>query len=561
MPSGSKSAAYVTGVAVLALAASVAVLLANASEENGGPYGEATAARIPAPNVAAEPSGLEPLRSSVVAREPDSPRASSPRLEEPPAEPAATTGTVSVRVIDRATILPVPGARVRVTVHDVLEDGVRLGLLEGVSDAGGRFETVLTAGSLRICAFTDDGRYGRATGRLRADDRADLEVELEAMATIRGRVVDKSSRAPVAGARLHNHASSAMGRGEAMSGPDGYFEFPSWTRSSAATLTVEAPGYGPGCICLLVDAEGRWARIGEDQDFELRTSSPFVEVELEPEQWIRGRVVTRGGTGLGGVRVRAVGTAPASFFLLVEDGAETVTEPDGSFELGGLRMDVPHLLLCDAPPEGIALRWVEPHVPTQDLGTIVLSPAAAVEGLAQDARGFPLAGADVRVEIEAPAVIPPAELASLSPGSLSRLVGTGQVDRQGRFLVGGLVPGRATLVLRLGDDEVARRTLDLVEGQRIRVPQIATEEEVVLVESVLVDGGGAPLADRTVVLLEDDSVWGRARTDSYGTFALSLPREWADTELTLALLGLDGEVASRWTSYAGGFPRVLRGER
>ena len=472
--------------------------------------------------------------------------------------PLSVSGLVVVSVIDESTGLPAQGAAVRIGLSNAYAEDSEPRLFEVETNEAGLASVDVGFGALNVCAFTADGRFARSRVGHGSDSSTYIELELEPLATVSGIVIDRASGQPIAGARLSNHVTISMGGSDLLSKEDGTFEFDLWGVSSAAVLTVKAEGYGVAYPSLLVDAKGRWTLFGNDSEFTMNDTVAYVEVLLEPEQWISGRVIRSDGTAVAGASVRALGTVSSSFFILVDDVVETLTGEDGAFLLKGLRLDVPHLVVCESSDEYLALRWASTGDISLGLGQIVLSPSAGIEGSIHDASGSPLAGSSIRIEIIAPSPIPEHERSQLPPGAFAGFGANGQVASDGNFSMKGLVPGRAEIIFEAGGDELARRTVELVEGQRVRLDAIVIELESTLIEAVLTDRVGSRLANRTVALVADDAVLARTQSNSSGEFAMAVLREEQQSGLALVLLDASGGVESRWLSRSGRFPEVLR---
>lgn len=480
------------------------------ASENGAPRREASAA------------GAEAVRSA--------------RAEE---SSRALFGTIEVRVVD-ALGAPAGEVRVRATFHGETGEGRPLGRDVGETDAHGRVVLSVPAGTATITAWSGSRAFGEGTLRVPAGQGVSLEVRTAELVSISGIVRDAASGAPVAGARVTSRVSEAIGRPPATTDDSGCFELPWWRVGCAETLDVDAEGFGHASLCLLVDTQGRWACLGEAADLQMQASLPFVEVALVPSAVLTGRLVGPAGRPVEGARVRAAGEFSPTYFLVVDDAAETLTGPEGHFELKGLRSDVGHLVVCEGSGVGAGLRWAPAGPRAQDLGTIRLAPYAGVEGLARDPAGRALAGAEVAL-----AIVPGGEVAGQLPAdALPALRAESRVAPDGSFAIGGLVPGRGVISIRLGGDEVARAEVALAEGEVCRVPAIESRAEVVVLEATLLAGDDEPLREAAVSVLSHGSPFALVSTDEEGRLRVALPREELEAELGLRVLDDRGAVVA-----------------
>ncbi|MEM8961620.1 MAG: carboxypeptidase-like regulatory domain-containing protein [Acidobacteriota bacterium] len=156
----------------------------------------------------------------------------------------------------------------------------------------------------------------------------------------------------------------------------------------------------------------------------------------------------------------------------------------------------------------------------------VLARGARIEGVVRDARGEPVAGAEVT-----PRVNP-----------RSRIV----TDSEGRFVLEAVAPGSRTLTVRHDEFLAYRADLELVAGGSVR-HDVALERGQRLRGTVL--GDGVPVTNARVLLRasrdgvsSNDEVF----TEADGTFALVLPdgtytlwadhEDWGSTRLTSKII-------------------------
>jgi Carboxypeptidase regulatory-like domain len=473
--------------------------------------------------------------------------------------PSRVTNPLTIRVVDALSMVPIEGAQVRITATDLMDSTRIVDVVQASTDQGGRVRLDPVLGALGVCAFTDDGRFGAARVLNDPDEGSSLvDVPVRALATIRGIVRDKYSKAPISGARLRNHASEAMGRTDTVTDSEGRFEFATWTVGDAATLTVEARGYGKGHMTLLVHPEHGWARLGAPDALSWNQVPPFVEFELSPEETIRGRVIREDGSGVEGARVRAMGRVFASSQIGVPDEGTTHSGRDGSFSLCGLRMDVPHVVVCEHPTEGRALRLAPEGETVKDVGAIALAPSAGVGGVVLNQRGLPLAGATIELRIEVPPLTWANDASSFPRKLLSSLCASSTVDPQGCFHVEAMPAEEALLQIKLGGYEVARRSLHLLPGSVIDLGLMEVDSDIELLEGVLQDSRGRPVSRHELVVCRTGSrPWARIKTEEDGHFAVAV-RPALVSEVTIVMTDDDGSQSARWARSVDSFPVCLR---
>lgn len=342
------------------------------------------------------------------------------------------------------------------------------------SDAQGRLVLALAPGSARVVAWSEAATAPPALAELAAGATTELELTLAPALPVLGRVLDAASGAPVAGARVTFWTFAEAD--EVLTGADGTFRHPRFPSAAPAQqIAARAEGYGTSVRVLRVAADGAWklaARHAGEASLRGR-GTPWVELELVPEQRLRGRLVDAGGAPVAGARVTVEGFQRAMSAVASPDAAATTSAADGSFELGGLRSDLGHALTLAAA--GLAGEPLElgPGAGLVELGTLVLRPATFLTGVALDADGLPLAGVEVLLRPTGP---PPAPASALDAGARAQ-----SRERRtttcaaGTFLFEDLLPAPAWLVIET--DEGARAETTLVPGPdgRFETPCLTLE--------------------------------------------------------------------------------------
>jgi len=157
-----------------------------------------------------------------------------------------------------------------------------------------------------------------------------------------------------------------------------------------------------------------------------------LRLVLVPGRPAHGRVVDGEDRPLEGVAIEISEAGPAA-----AENLEVTTDGEGRFEIEALPAEELDLLARKDGFAPIRVRGieVEPGTGPADLGTLVLTPGAAIRGRVEDRESEPLQGVSVwRVEDRGQT--------SLSPGGLLRRDPAAETDEAGRFLLDGLAEGQ-----------------------------------------------------------------------------------------------------------------------
>lgn len=279
-------------------------------------------------------------------------------------------------VVSKVDQKPAAGALVR------LEGPVTLRWVE--ADAKGVFRLdglpVAPGGSL----VAEAGEAGRARGALPQSGPARLV--LTPTATVRGRTVDVRSALPIAGVRVG--LVGPGGQAWARSGADGRFELRGLA-PGRSRLSADEPRYAPWAI----------------DDVEVPAAGVLVrDVPLAPAAVLVGRVTDESGMPVadaGGYLQRgaAQGGPLVIMRMLGQGEPDFRTGPDGRFEATRL-----------AVGSNLGLRVRHPDFEERTLGGLDLKPGRAngpveivlrrglgLRGIVKDARGQPVADAEIRL--------------------------------------------------------------------------------------------------------------------------------------------------------------------
>jgi len=260
-----------------------------------------------------------------------------------------------------------------------------------------------------------------------------------------------------------------------------------------------------------------------------------VQLELAPGRAVAGRVIDDAGAALAGVAVRIEADTGAPG----DDPLPTLAQSDPAGNFGALVSPGGYRLSASRP--GHVLRRA-PIVDARAAGAPVqvvleLVRGARVFGKVVDPRGGAAAGARVRCLASAiedltvqTGPLPLAAEAAALPSGAGRALGTTRAtvaDREGRFAVDDLIPGRYRIEVAHGGAEPLRSDeLQLAPGERRDVGKLALRPGFPVTGRV-VDESGSPIdAARVVVAAGGASAASAglfALTDASGHFTLALP--------------------------------------
>jgi protocatechuate 3,4-dioxygenase beta subunit len=250
--------------------------------------------------------------------------------------------------------------------------------LAAIAGEDGYYELLVDEpGEYRLSASANG--VGLPSRTVTIPDAESLSLDLDfGGALVSGRVVDKETEAPVAGAFVTARPviPSTSGSGTGLqAGPDGLFEIE--LDPGEFTIAASADGYATAEEKIAVEEGGR-----SDLVFALSTGLR-----------ITGRVVDANGRGLGNLGVMAVEDSPDLAAVSMRMGF-AMTIPDGSFSLGELARGRYNILVA-GDLAGFAFL---PSVPsgTEDL-ELPLRAGGKVEVSVVDAEGARVANAIVAV--------------------------------------------------------------------------------------------------------------------------------------------------------------------
>ncbi|MEM7200711.1 MAG: sigma-70 family RNA polymerase sigma factor [Planctomycetota bacterium] len=275
---------------------------------------------------------------------------------------------------------------------------------------------------------------------LQAGQRATKVWHLGARATIAGHVVERGGE-PAAGIEVWLARARTEARGFLT--PERRERSAQTDRTGAFSFEAVGPGawwVGPGAV----PAQGSIAPVGELVRIEPSDDEARVEVRLERELYIRGRVIDVDGVGLARYRIHGHSKAASG-------GRLAYTEADGGFVYGPLAAGVYHLVAVPVSGGGDRTRSVAATAGDRD---VVLQTwrAGAVAGEvvgATDGRALPAALSVIRAP---------------SPNQPAELVGWLESERPAPFHFPGLRPGPYVLFARTADGQFGLQRVDVTGG-------------------------------------------------------------------------------------------------
>jgi hypothetical protein len=306
-----------------------------------------------------------------------------------------------------------------------LRPGDEPGVFQTTADDKGVFRVRLARGDYDVLVTADGYAPMRDRATLTSSEQH-RRYRLNPAARLSGRVLDRKSREPAAGASVWlrlDRLESFVDREVAADG-EGRFHFDD----------LPAGGY-----VVLARAD---RRIGLTRAVSLGVaqSTSDVEVLVDPGRSVRGLVVTQGDKPLGGVRV-SVGRMDPPFERPV---FAPRTGTDGTFTVEGL---LPGKYRVNAWAEGQGPSKMETvQLASRDVQglKLVMSQALVVRGQVLDRNGAPAAEVTVTGTVESP---DPARRFSLDRAT---------TDAAGKFQLDRLVPGKLTLTAKHADQGNAR---------------------------------------------------------------------------------------------------------
>jgi hypothetical protein len=312
----------------------------------------------------------------------------------------------------------------------------------------------------------------------RGEQRTRIEIALERVAALSGRVVSKATGEPIPLARVSAFPLLPQSRTTlpdeervtAVSDPLGRFHLEGFRRGRVY-LEASAAGYAAMSV---------EPGLAEEIVLRLRSAGFLV-----------GRVVDALGRPAAGAEVLAITRWNRASAITSETGAYSLEVAPAEHRVSARRGKE-----AAALPVGAIVAAGQ----TRELPPMALTGAAALEGVVRASGGGALLdGASV----------------SASPHGLMGDLGRATTDAQGAFAIEGLAPGTYDLDALAGTARGSRRGLVLLAGQRVRVELAASAAAAV--EGLVRDRSGraAPAAEVRAIAEDGATVWATADADGH----------------------------------------------
>ncbi len=399
---------------------------------------------------------------------------------------------VAVRVVvTDAVNVPLAGASVELSDD---RTGTTTTWRRAESDAQGvaRFDSLATA--TRV--FVHCTMPGRASSSVQIVDlpqtgEAQVSVVLATGRTLRGRVTDAETGAPVAGASV----GFAWDAERAVAaGGDGTYALTGLAEKGDEKVTVRAVGFS-------VARETPGTR--DVVDFSLRRGFAAT-----------GRIVGTDGAPVAGALVAAVASPSENGGAMCLSTGFAQSAADGRFRIADLDRALRHVLTVTAERCGrlcVSIPTPEPRADA-DLGDVTLPASRAIEGRVLDAATKPSAG--IRVIASGP----------LGADSGPPLWRTDErlTDDLGRFRFGDLAPGRYLVIASPDGAPRIQATVDVLAGSDV-LGLVLTQSGTRKLTVRVLDDAGSPV-ERALVDASGrgGAQFARAQTGSDGTARLSV---------------------------------------
>jgi hypothetical protein len=410
------------------------------------------------------------------------------RVEVELSPPAALDGTVRARpqgtpVAARVTILPAASAGLPPGLGAPAEEVVHV-----ETDASGRFHAEGLAPGLLAARVDAAGFEGTRLERIAVPRGGPLEVQLDPLAVLEGRIVLAAGR-PAAGAVVH--ALSAAHSEIATADAAGRFAMPV---PAGEYALVASSGAEAGALPSLVAVAPGARQAGA----ELRLGAPaLLEVVAE-----------RAGASAAG----------ATIVLARHDSggtlARAVARGDGRFDFADLAPGAYDLTVSGAGASPVRIGGITLAAGQRFTARAELPGTGAIEGTVADLSGKPLSGAHVRV-------------ISRGDGLSGVLPLDARSDFEGRYRVDGVEVGRAEVVATEAGATTGDARAVRVEAGRAARADLFVATTGFLSGRVTADGKKPTLGTAVVAVplragLGTSQV-ARALADASGNYALAVP--------------------------------------
>ncbi|MCC6406925.1 MAG: sigma-70 family RNA polymerase sigma factor [Planctomycetes bacterium] len=449
------------------------------------------------------------------------------------------------RVTRRADGSPVAKALVELPFRPRRDLGGARDAPRTLTDFDGRYRfDGLAAGEYWLQVAPErEGTPGWVRIDLAAGEQREQDVAIDAGVTLKGRVLDLESGAPIAGAEIGEGWTFDR---RVTSDLDGNFVFEGFSTQGYYSISARAHGYGRREVTV------------RDPDAPFPES---MEIRLQRAHVVRGRIV-----GVDGAPIEGAYVAATAHAMLLSDPTDaqqldwksTRSGADGVFLLEDVRADLAHSLHVRLDGYGAVTYGFPPNegeLADIDLGDVVLRVGGLVKGVLVDEHDAPIADSVVRLEgwnadVERLGARPSWSLASYLRTRSTR------TDDLGRFAFADVAAGSYGVFAGREDSHGSVSVgVTVVDGVAAEPVKLVLPTGLAI-SGVVVDRSGAPvLAYVSVDSLQPDvTTSGDTRTSDDGSFRAGglAAGKYSITVYPLSLWSDDPDVLRHARTVVGG---------
>lgn len=378
----------------------------------------------------------------------------------------------------------------------------------GTTDAAGKhdFDGLPGGAQVMVAPEAGAGDWGMQPTTLPAEGDATMDIVSPTGRTLRGRVFDAVSLAPVVGAQV--------GLGKAVlcattTDGGGRFEVRGFSGKGERSLAVAAPGYPRAAVAVPPG----------DEPIDVALRRGFEAV---------GRVVDADGAALPGVRVAVEASQRGPAGEETSCGYAT-TGADGRFRIADLSRALPHALSAFTDGRGRVRLLVMPplaEAEATDVGDVRLAAPRAIEGVVLKPDGSPWPG--VEVQLSGPNVPQFSAISELGARETRRS------DDLGRFRFADLSAGTYSVELRLPQQMPQSVGVTLPADRDVTDLMLPPRPSADAIAVQVVDDVGTPIPHTIVIGRGSLRAEVRVETDDAGRGKLRSP---PDGKITRLLVG------------------------
>ncbi len=348
-----------------------------------------------------------------------------------------------------------------------------------VSDADGKFSVQLEAGRYQVAAWHPDYTRSQRSVTM-ADQPRELELTLDPMASIEGRVLSAADGSPVPGAEV------SYARVDAMALPNGSQRenvMPLGRVEADAKGAFRITGLSSGAVLLHAAAPALASELPTRVELAFAEQLSDVELALSPGHDLVGRVVDASDAtrGIGGANIQLDGMG--------EVFRSAVADDEGRFRIEGLAAG---RYRASARADGHLpnLEGQGVQVPSDSELELSLDAGQAIVGVVE-----PPQAAEVSLELDMDEL----GRSGIFAGAALALNGTTTTaDAEGRFVLRPAAPGAWRVRAQTAEGMAGEVPVSVEAGRDAEVS--VRLQEKARVSGLVVDAAGQPVADVSVQL-------------------------------------------------------------